>query len=227
MKGVIVPLKQELRCSNIDQHPCICSILHDQLKRGKMIRISSGRLKGRKVVTSKKIFSSSDSEELRPTSAKVREAIFDIVRPEIDGALFLDLYAGTGAVGFEAISRGAEKVVFVESSPVRSAAIMDYIRKIGLDDRASVYQEKAETFLQRAMRTGMKFDIIFLDPPYQSDEMERVLPYIGEYDILKDDGCMLVEHSSKSALPGHIMLIKQIKNYTYGDTRITLYRKGP
>ena len=192
-----------------------------------MIRISSGMLKGRKVVTSKKIFSSSDSEELRPTSAKVREAIFDIVRPEIDGALFLDLYAGTGAVGFEAISRGAEKVVFVESSPVRSAAIMDYIRKIGLDDRASVYQEKAETFLQRAMRTGMKFDIIFLDPPYQSDEMERVLPYIGEYDILKDDGCMLVEHSSKSALPGHIMLIKQIKNYTYGDTRITLYRKGP
>jgi 16S rRNA G966 N2-methylase RsmD len=75
------------------------------------------------------------------------------------------------------------------------------------------------------MRTGMKFDIIFLDPPYQSDEIERVLPYIGEYDILRDDGSMLVEHSSKSALPGHILNIQQIKNYKYGDTMITLFRK--
>ena len=190
-----------------------------------MIRISSGKLKGRKVVTSKKIFSSSDSEELRPSSSKVREAIFNILRAEIDHVLFLDLYAGTGAVGFEALSRGAEKVVFVESSPVRSKAILDYTRKIGLDDRTSVYQEKAETFLHRAMRTGMKFDIIFLDPPYQSDEIERVLPYIGEYDILKDDGCVLVEHFSKLALPDHIQKIKQIKNYKYGDTMLTLYRK--
>jgi 16S rRNA (guanine966-N2)-methyltransferase len=190
-----------------------------------MVRISSGKLKGRKVVTSKKIFSSNEGDELRPTSSKVREAIFNILQSEIDQAMFLDLYAGTGAVGLEALSRGAEKVSFVESNPVRSKALMGYISKLGLEARAAVYQEKAEAFLQRAMRTGMKFDIIFADPPYISDEFEQALPYVAEHNILKDDGCMLVEHSSKKVLPEQIHDIKRIKNYKYGDTMITLYRK--
>lgn len=190
-----------------------------------MVRISSGRLKGRKVAASKKIFASTDMGELRPTSSKVREAIFNIVQAEIDHAWFLDLYAGTGAVGLEALSRGAEKVFFVESNQIRAKAVMDYIHKLSLDDRASVYQEKAETFLHRAMRTGMKFDIIFADPPYLSDEVERALPYIAENNMLKDNGCMLVEHSSKRPLFEHIQNIKMIKNYKYGDTMITLYRK--
>jgi 16S rRNA (guanine(966)-N(2))-methyltransferase RsmD len=80
-----------------------------------MVRISSGRLKGRKVVTSKKIFATAEGDELRPTSSKVREAIFNILQAEIDQAVFLDLYAGTGAVGLEALSRGAERVFFVKT----------------------------------------------------------------------------------------------------------------
>jgi len=190
-----------------------------------MVRISSGRLKGRKVVTSKKIFATAEGDELRPTSSKVREAIFNILQAEIDQAMFLDLYAGTGAVGLEALSRGAERVFFVEGSQVRSKAIMGYISKLGLEARATVYQEDAEAFLRKAMRTGMKFDIIFADPPYLSDEIMKVLPYVGEYNILKEDGCMLVEHPSKKVLPEHILDIKRIKNYKYGDTMITLYRK--
>jgi len=190
-----------------------------------MVRISSGKLKGRKVVTSKKIFISADGDELRPTSSKVREAILNIVQTEIDHSLFLDLYAGTGAVGLEALSRGAEKVFFVENSPVRAKAVMDYIHKMGMDDRVSVYQEEAEVFLKRAMRTGLKFDIIFADPPYLSGEIDKVLPYIGECNILKNAGCMLIEHSSKIALPEKIQNIKLARNYRYGDTMITLYRK--
>jgi 16S rRNA (guanine966-N2)-methyltransferase len=190
-----------------------------------MVRISSGRLKGRKVATSKKIFASSGGDDLRPTSAKVREAIFDILRAETDHAFFLDLYAGTGAVGLEALSRGAEKVFFIEDNPVRSRALVDYIRKVNLGDRAVVHQEKTETFLQRALKTGLKFDIIFADPPYASDEIDRVLPSIGQFNFLKEDGCMLVEHSSKRKLPDRLQNIKLIKNYKYGDTMITLYRK--
>jgi 16S rRNA (guanine966-N2)-methyltransferase len=190
-----------------------------------MVRISSGKLKGRKVVISKKIFTSNEGDELRPTSSKVREAIFNILQSEIDQAMFLDLYAGTGAVGLEALSRGAERVFFVESNQVRSKAIMGYIGKLGLEARTAVYQEKTEAFLQRAMRTGMKFDIIFADPPYISDEFEHALPYVAEHNILKDGGCMLVEHSSKRVLPEQIHDIKRIKNYKYGDTMITLYRK--
>ena len=99
---------------------------------------------------------SAEGDELRPTSSKVREAIFNILQAEIDQAMFLDLYAGTGAVGLEALSRGAERVFFVESSPVRSKAIMDYLNRLGLESRAAVYQETAEAFLKRAMRTGMQ-----------------------------------------------------------------------
>ncbi len=189
-----------------------------------MVRISSGSLKGRKVVTSKKIFVSIDRDGLRPTSSKVREAIFNILQAEIDHALFLDLYAGTGAVGLEALSRGAEKVYFVENNQVRAKAVMDYIHKLGLDNRASVYQEEAEAFLKRAMRTSLKFDIIFADPPYMSGEIDKVLPNIGQCNILKDDGCILVEHSSKVALTEYMHNIKLVKNYKYGDTMLTLYR---
>jgi 16S rRNA (guanine(966)-N(2))-methyltransferase RsmD len=190
-----------------------------------MVRISSGRLKGRKVATSKKIFSPAEGDELRPTSSKVREAIFNILQAEIGEAMFLDLYAGTGAVGLEALSRGAERVFFVESSPVRSKAIMGYLGKLGLESKAAVYQETTEVFLKRAMRTGIKFDIIFADPPYLSDEIVKVLPSVAECDILKEGGRMLVEHSSKKVLPEHMHDIKRIKNYKYGDTMITLYRK--
>jgi 16S rRNA (guanine(966)-N(2))-methyltransferase RsmD len=190
-----------------------------------MVRISSGRLKGRKVATSKKIFTSSGGDGLRPTSAKVREAIFDILRAETEHAFFLDLYAGTGAVGLEALSRGADRVIFIEDNPVRARALVDYILKVNLGDRALVYQEKVETFLQRALKTGIKFDIIFADPPYASDEIDRVLPAVGQFNILKEDGCVLVEHSSKKHLPACLQNIKLIKNYKYGDTMITLYRK--
>lgn len=190
-----------------------------------MVRISSGSLKGRKVVTSKKVFVSTDRDELRPTSSKVREAIFNILQSEIGQALFLDLYAGTGAVGLEALSRGAEKVFFVENNQVRAKAVMDYVHKLGLDDRASVYQEEAGAFLKRAMRTGLKFDIIFADPPYMSGEIANVLPNLGEYNILKEDGCILVEHPSKTALTENIQNLRPVKKYRYGDTMITLYRK--
>jgi 16S rRNA (guanine(966)-N(2))-methyltransferase RsmD len=190
-----------------------------------MVRISSGRLKGRKVVTSRKIFTSTEGDELRPTSSKVREAIFNILQAEIDQSMFLDLYAGTGAVGLEALSRGAERVFFVESNQVRSKAIVDYIKKLDLEARAVVYRETTNAFLKRAVMRGMQFDIIFADPPYISDDFEQALPYVAEHNILKDDGCILVEHSSKKVLPEHIHDIKRIKNYKYGDTMLTLYRK--
>ena len=190
-----------------------------------MVRISSGRLKGRKVVTSRKIFTQAEGDELRPTSSKVREAIFNILQAEINQAMFLDLYAGTGAVGLEALSRGAERVFFVESSQVRSKAIMDCLIRIGLEARAVVYRETTDAFLKRAAMRGMQFDIIFADPPYISDEFAEALPYVAEHNILKADGCILVEHSSKKVLPEHLHDIKRIKDYKYGDTMITLYRK--
>jgi len=189
------------------------------------MRISGGQLKGRKVAP-QKIFLKKDSDRrLRPTSSKVREAIFDILRNCIDGDAFLDLYAGTGAVGLEALSRGTSAVYFIEDDRIRSKTIGDFIKKAGIGDRAYVYREKAQDFLKRASRSGISFDIIFADPPYASDETERILPLIATHDVLRKGGCLIVEHSSRVTVPGDFESLAFIKNYRYGDTMLTLYRK--
>lgn len=190
------------------------------------MRISSGQLKGRKIA-SRKVFSiKSRGDELRPTSAKVREAIFDILQNDIRDAVFLDLYAGTGAVGFEALSRGAERVFFIEDNHIRSKTIKDYIREIGSVNRAYVYSERAQDFLKRASKSGMSFDIIFADPPYASDEIMKILLLLNEHDVLKEGGCLIIEHPSKSSLSEHTQFLRFVKNYKYGDAMLTLYRKG-
>ncbi len=189
------------------------------------MKISGGWLKGRRVAFKKAFSVKSRGNELRPTSAKVREAIFDILQDDIKGAAFLDLYAGTGAVGIEALSRGAEKVFLVENNYIRSKAIMNYIKEIKANEMSHVYRERAEYFLKRASVAGATFDIIFADPPYSSDETGKVLRLLNEYDVLRKGGCLIVEHRSKSVLPQDTQSLKFVKNYKYGDTMLTLYRK--
>jgi 16S rRNA (guanine966-N2)-methyltransferase len=190
------------------------------------VRISSGGLKGRKI-DSRKVFRGKNGDELRPTSAKVREALFDILRNDVAGAVFLDLYAGTGAVGFEALSRGTEKAHMVESNPVRFYALNDAIDRMGLHGRAFSYREEALSFLARASSSGMSFDVIFADPPYASDEIGKILPFIDLNDVLKAGGCLVIEHPSKKILNFALRSLIMVKNYRYGDTSLTLYRKEP
>jgi 16S rRNA (guanine966-N2)-methyltransferase len=190
------------------------------------VRISSGGLKGRKI-GSRKAFRGKTRDELRPTSAKVREALFDILRNDVAGAVFLDLYAGTGAVGFEALSRGAEKAYMVESNPVRFHALNDAIGHMGLYGRAFSSREEALSFLAKASSSGISFDLIFADPPYASDEIEKILPFIDLRDVLKTGGCLVIEHPAKKCLNFTPLSLKMVKNYRYGDTSLTLYRKEP
>jgi 16S rRNA (guanine966-N2)-methyltransferase len=190
------------------------------------VRISSGGLKGRKIA-SRKAFRGKTGDELRPTSAKVREALFDILRNDVAGAVFLDLYAGTGAVGFEALSRGAEKAYMVESNPVRFHALNDAIDQMGLQGRAFSYRDEALSFLAKASSSGISFDVIFADPPYASEEIGKILPFIDLRDVLKAGGCLVIEHSSKKSLNFEPRSLKMVKNYRYGDTSLTLYRKEP
>lgn len=195
------------------------------------MRISGGQLKGRKIA-SQKVFSKKGNEsDLRPTSSKVREALFDILKYKIGGSSFLDLYAGTGTVGFEALSRGAERACFVEGNARRSQSMKDVVLKIGLGERAFVYTRPALDFLRSAAKSGMRFDIIFADPPYASDEIATILPLIDELPVLNEGGCLMIEHPSKSPLhalsAASFVSLKFIKNYRYGDTMLTLLRKQP
>ena len=190
------------------------------------MRISAGQLKGRKIEV-KKAPGKSEKDDLRPTSSKVREALFDILRNDIRGSSFLDLYAGTGTVGFEALSRCASRACFVEHDRAAAKEISQYISKMGLEAMAEVFSETADRFLKKTQVTEMAFDIIFADPPYRSDELEKVLPLIDDTDILKPGGCLVVEHPSNKIMTVPCKALRPVKNYKYGDTMLTLYRKEP
>lgn len=188
------------------------------------MRISAGLLKGRKIGAGK-ISLKKGGDGYRPTSSKVREAIFDILRSDIEDASFLDLYAGSGTVGFEALSRGAARCCFVESNPRRFREIVSSIEMMGLNNKAQAYREKALDFLGRASRSGNVFGIIFADPPYGSEETGEIFRFLDEDGLLQPDGVVMIEHSSKKVLGKSGRSLRMVRNYRYGDTMLTLFRK--
>jgi 16S rRNA (guanine966-N2)-methyltransferase len=189
------------------------------------MRISGGLAKGRRTATKRLFSKSSDGGKLRPTSSKVKEALFDIIREKIEGATFVDLYAGTGIVGLEALSRGAVKAIFVEPNELRFRTIRKNADKFGFQERASVVKGRAYEFLKKLSVGKESFDIFFLDPPYHSEEIIKVLPLIGEKGLLKEGGIVIVEHFFKRTLPEITGKLKIDRSYRYGDTMLTLYRK--
>lgn len=189
------------------------------------MRISAGDLKGRKIGSKKSLGLVTKHGVLRPTSSKVRESIFNILGGVIEGSVFVDLYAGTGAVGMEAMSRGAEKVFFVEADKKRAEQIEKTLGKCECSSRANVIRLKASDFIRQAQEDILRFDIIFLDPPYYSGELEDILSNLADARIVQDGGIVIAEHLSKKRLPEEIGTLRQKKAYKYGDTMLTLFRK--
>lgn len=193
------------------------------------MRISGGIAKGRRVIHRKSFSKRFDEDKLRPTSAKVREAVFDILGNRIIDCRFLDLYAGTGAVGIEALSRGAGLVVFVDESPALTRFIADLINRYGFTGKARVVRDRAARFVTAgraslaAVAEGFQFDIAFVDPPYASGEIETILPLFGTGCVLRSGGLLLAEHSSKIMLPVDAGGLRPVKRYQYGDTALTLF----
>lgn len=182
------------------------------------LRVSAGELKGRRL--------GGPHGEARPTSGKVREALFDIIGGKITECLFLDLYAGTGAIGIEAMSRGAKEVFLVESEKKTASAIEALLKGCGCRARANVLRAKAEVFVKRCLSEGKSFDIVFLDPPYHSEEMERILPLLSDGRLLREGGMVIAEHLSKKRLPDECGSLRLRRSYRYGDTALSLYGKA-
>jgi 16S rRNA (guanine(966)-N(2))-methyltransferase RsmD len=180
------------------------------------VRISAGKLKGRKVKVC------AVGEDLRPTSSKVRESLFNILGPRVKGSVFVDLYAGTGVIGMEAMARDADSVYFVEASRKRAAQIEDTLKDCGCRSKAKILSMKAATFIKKASAEGTKFDIVFLDPPYASGDAEPLLVLLGKGDVLKEGSVVVAEHSSKTGLPDDAGVLSKKKSYRYGDTTLTL-----
>jgi len=157
--------------------------------------------------------------DVRPTRGRVKEALFSMLSPFMDGAVFLDLYAGTGAIGIEALSRGAAYVVFVDNSRRSLEYINRNIEHCKLSANARIIRADACAFLKQ---NNMPFDIIFLDPPYDNDWPHNTLNLIQKHGALKPGGLCAIECSANGILSPEGFDI--FKNKRYNNTNIIIYR---
>lgn len=160
---------------------------------------------------------------LRPTTGKVREALFNILRGRMENARFLDLYAGTGAVGIKALNEGADEVVFVEENKAHIRKLRELLEKNHVSDRADIRNQKVIPFINRYEQEEEGFDIIFLDPPYHTDEILNALSAIGRSVAIKQNGLVVAEHFTKIILPEKFDRLNRVKTYTYGDSVLSLF----
>lgn len=184
------------------------------------MRIIAGKYRGRRL-------KSPPSLGTRPTSDRLRETLFNILTPRIAGARFLDLCAGSGAVGIEALSRGAVHATFVDKSRKMYALIEDNLKALKIDDQEfEVVSAEAAKFLGRLEQKGSQsLDIIFFDPPYGAD-YETVLNYVGENGatLLNEHGLMVVEHQKKKELAAEFGDLERYRVLKQGDSCLSFYR---
>ena len=164
-----------------------------------------------------------DGLKTRPTGDRVKEAVFSVIQFEIPGARFLDLFAGTGQMGIEALSRGAQSAVFVDEWKAACALVRENLKLTRLSEWAKVINLDYLSYLKTCKET---FDIIFLDPPYAEFFLENALNKISEIDILSDRGIIICERPAEKQLDLEIPGLQRTKDYKYGKTWITIFRKA-
>jgi len=180
-----------------------------------MRRIIAGSGKGRRLTSPRGL-------KTRPTSARVRQAFFDIVASHVPGCRFLDALAGSGGVGLEALSRGASSVVLVDESRTAIRAIRENLRLVPASAHVQIVCQEARLALRRLWASGARFDIVYLDPPYDSPLYEPLLEQLG--DLLRERGQVVVEHFHKRPLPEKIGLLVRSREVRIGDHRLSFYR---
>ena len=187
------------------------------------MRIISGTARGRRLITPGR---GSGISPIRPTADRVRESVFNILADSVVDAVTLDLFAGTGALGLEALSRGSSRAVFVDTSPDAIRLINRNLDLCGFLDSSSVIRRdllKNPSFLRKIMPSG-GFDLIFVDPPYRRKISLKILKYLGRFDLLNKDGLLVAEEAADIELPDDIVGLQMIDRRVYGDTSICFYR---
>ncbi len=161
--------------------------------------------------------------DTRPTTDRVKEGLFNVIQFDIEGRQVLDLFAGTGQLGIECLSRGAAHCDFADSAPAAMKVIRENVAVCGFSQRAAFYQKDFTAVLAVP---GKKYDLIFLDPPYASDCLTRALERITEIDIVSGNGIIVCETPAERVLPELPAPYVRGKEYRYGRIKLTLYRRS-
>jgi len=179
------------------------------------MRIIAGQFKGRRIDAPR-------WEGLRPTSDKLRETLFNIIAPRIEGARVLDVFAGTGALGLESLSRGAVSVVFIEHDRRAAALVAANAERCGAADRCVIIRDTAERVLQNEIAGG-PFDLVMLDPPYDYEPLGPVVALAGAQ--LAPHGLLILEHASRRAAPEAegVVATRTVRS---GDSSLTMFEAG-
>ena len=178
------------------------------------MRVITGTARGRRL-------KEPQGMDIRPTTDKVKESMFSILQFDIEGRRVLDLFGGTGQLGIEALSRGASEVVFVDKSAAALKLIRENLELCGLSDRARVRSGDSLAYL----RSGERFDLIFLDPPYDTGLLEQALQDIAGFDICREHGIIMAENPADAVLPPLEAPYRLYREYRYGRIKLTVYHR--
>jgi 16S rRNA (guanine966-N2)-methyltransferase len=181
------------------------------------VRVVSGSAKGRPL-------KSVPGSGTRPTTDKVKEAVFSMIGPYFEGGAVLDLFAGTGGLGIEALSRGMESAVFVDMDPKSIDTIRANLKATNLEASAQVYRNEAGRALSALEKRGRVFDLVFLDPPYRLKHGDELMLSMAEKGMLQEDAIVVLEHESSYAYPEDIPGFYRLRQAVYGETTISIYQ---
>lgn len=180
------------------------------------MRVIAGTAKGRQL-------KAVPGRNTRPTSDKVKEAVFSMIGPYFDGGDVLDLFAGTGALGIEALSRGADRSVFVDHDRYSITVIKSNLAACGFADRAVVFRLDASRAVKRIGHSGFSFDVVFLDPPYRFQALDKLMLELHRNQLLRPRATIVAEHDASLEMAELIGPFARFRRQVYGDTAVTLY----
>jgi len=183
------------------------------------VRIVAGTHRGRPLLGPK-------GPGLRPTSDRVRESLFNLLGQFFEGGEVLDLYAGTGALAFEALSRGASRAVLVDLGAESERLVAENARALGMDGLVDFHRMPVARAVPRLAAEGRRFALIFADPPYAEEAVAEVVGAVGKGRLLADGGTLLVEHGRREVAPDTAPGLQRVDSRRFGDTVVSLYRSA-
>jgi len=181
------------------------------------VRVIAGEAKGRAL-------KAVPGNQTRPTSDKVKEAIFSMIGPYFDGGVALDLFAGTGGLGIEAWSRGMDRIIFVDREKQSTDIIRLNVQTVKMEPFAEIYRNDAARAIKALARRELKLSLVFLDPPYRMTHMIELMESLAENEMLASDAVIVVEHDADVQYPQQHLCFELKKAVVYGDTAVTIYQ---